>query len=117
MMRFCNNCITNQQNCSAARLLGERISYSVRELWVLDRRHRLHSRQSAEWAATPSLPSTKRLRRATWSCGPCSGRSLSARRLEPATDLSGAMAATLDRLVGEGWQAEATPEYGFVFIR
>ncbi len=32
-------------------------------------------------------------------------------------DLSGAMAATIERLSGEGWQAEATPEYGFVFIR
>ncbi len=38
-------------------------------------------------------------------------------RLEPAADLSGAMAATIERLSGEGWQAEATPEYGFVFIR
>jgi hypothetical protein len=38
-------------------------------------------------------------------------------RLEPAADLSGAMVATIDRLAGEGWQAEATPEYGFVFIR
>jgi hypothetical protein len=38
-------------------------------------------------------------------------------RLEPAADLSGAMTATLDRLAGEGWQAEATPKYGFVFIR
>jgi hypothetical protein len=27
------------------------------------------------------------------------------------------MAATLDRLSAEGWQAEATPEYGFVFLR
>jgi hypothetical protein len=38
-------------------------------------------------------------------------------RLEPTTDLSGAMAATIDRLVGEGWQAEGSAEYGFVFIR
>jgi hypothetical protein len=38
-------------------------------------------------------------------------------RLEPAADLSGAMAATIERLEGDGWQAEATPEYGFVFIR
>jgi hypothetical protein len=38
-------------------------------------------------------------------------------RLEPAADLSGAMAATIERLGGEGWQAEGTPEYGFVFIR
>src|SRR5258708_11690016 len=38
-------------------------------------------------------------------------------RLEPATDLSGAMAATIERLTGEGWQAESGPEYGFVFIR
>jgi hypothetical protein len=27
------------------------------------------------------------------------------------------MAATIERLAGEGWQPEATPEYGFVFIR
>jgi hypothetical protein len=38
-------------------------------------------------------------------------------RLEPAADLSGAMASTIQRLEGEGWQAEATPDYGFVFIR
>jgi hypothetical protein len=42
---------------------------------------------------------------------------LDCQRLEPAADLSGAMAATLDRLAADGWQAEATPEYGFVFIR
>lgn len=38
-------------------------------------------------------------------------------RLEPAADLSGAMAATIERLSGDGWQAEATPEYGFAFVR
>ena len=38
-------------------------------------------------------------------------------RLEPAADLSGAITATMGRLEVEGWQAEATPEYGFVFIR
>jgi hypothetical protein len=38
-------------------------------------------------------------------------------RLEHAADLSGAMAATIERLSGGGWQAEATPDYGFVFIR
>jgi hypothetical protein len=38
-------------------------------------------------------------------------------RLEPAADLSGAMAAVIERLSSDGWQAEATPEYGFVFIR
>ena len=38
-------------------------------------------------------------------------------RLDPAADLSGAMAATIERLEGDGWQAEGTPEYGFVFIR
>lgn len=27
------------------------------------------------------------------------------------------MAATIARLEGEGWQAEATPAYGFVFVR
>ncbi len=38
-------------------------------------------------------------------------------RLEPAADLSGAVAATIKRLADEGWQTEATPEYGFAFIR
>jgi hypothetical protein len=42
---------------------------------------------------------------------------LECRRLEPAADLRGAMAAAIDRLANEGWQTEATPEYGFVFIR
>ena len=42
---------------------------------------------------------------------------LHCQRLEPAADLSGAMAAAIARLKGEGWQAEATPEYGFVFVR
>jgi hypothetical protein len=42
---------------------------------------------------------------------------LECQRLEPAVDLSGAMAATLRRLAGDGWQAEASPKYGFVFIR
>ena len=37
-------------------------------------------------------------------------------RLEPATDLSGPMAATIERLAADGWQAEGTAEYGFVFI-
>jgi hypothetical protein len=27
------------------------------------------------------------------------------------------MAATIERLEVDGWQAEATPEYGFVFVR
>jgi hypothetical protein len=38
-------------------------------------------------------------------------------RLEPATDLSGAMAAAIERLQAEGWQTEGSAEYGFVFIR
>jgi hypothetical protein len=38
-------------------------------------------------------------------------------RLEPGSDLSGAMEAALGRLAGDGWQAEASPRYGFVFIR
>ena len=42
---------------------------------------------------------------------------LECQRLEPAANLSNAMAAAIERLDGEGWQAEATPEYGFVFIR
>lgn len=42
---------------------------------------------------------------------------LDCQRLEPAADLSGAMAATIERLAADGWQAEATPVYGFVFVR
>ena len=42
---------------------------------------------------------------------------LECQRLDPAADLSVAMAAAIERLEGEGWKAEATPEYGFVFIR
>jgi hypothetical protein len=42
---------------------------------------------------------------------------LDCRRLEPAADLSVAMATAIERLEAEGWQAEATPEYGFVFVR
>jgi hypothetical protein len=38
-------------------------------------------------------------------------------RLEPATDLSGAMVAAIEFLEDDGWQAETTPEYGFVFVR
>ena len=42
---------------------------------------------------------------------------LDCQRLEPAADLSGAMTTAIERLAFDGWQAEATPEYGFVFIR
>jgi hypothetical protein len=38
-------------------------------------------------------------------------------RLEAAADLAGAMTAAIARLDLEGWHAEATSEYGFVFIR
>ena len=36
---------------------------------------------------------------------------------EPGADLPGAMAAAIARLEGDGCKAEATPEYGFVFVR
>jgi hypothetical protein len=42
---------------------------------------------------------------------------LECERLEAAAALSGAMTSTIERLAGVGWEAEATPEYGFVFIR
>jgi hypothetical protein len=42
---------------------------------------------------------------------------LEVERLEPASDLSGAMTVAIERLKGEGWEVEATPQYGFVFIR
>jgi hypothetical protein len=38
-------------------------------------------------------------------------------RLEPATDLCGAMAAAIGRLAADGWQIEAEPRFGFAFIR
>jgi hypothetical protein len=37
--------------------------------------------------------------------------------LEPAADLSGAMAAAIERLEVDGWQVEGRPDYGFVFVR
>ena len=42
---------------------------------------------------------------------------LDCRRLEPAADLSSAMASAIDRVAADGWKSESTPEYGFVFIR
>jgi hypothetical protein len=38
-------------------------------------------------------------------------------RFEPAADLTGAMAAAIERLGLEGWQIEAEPRFGFSFIR
>jgi hypothetical protein len=38
-------------------------------------------------------------------------------RLEPATDLYGAMTAAIARLATDGWQIEAAPRFGFSFIR
>ena len=42
---------------------------------------------------------------------------LDCQRLEAAADLSGAMTAAIERLEDEGWQAEGSADYGFVFIR
>ena len=41
---------------------------------------------------------------------------LDCQRLEPATDLSVAMAATIARLAADGWQAEGSAQYGSVFV-
>jgi hypothetical protein len=38
-------------------------------------------------------------------------------RMEPASDLSAAMVAAIERLGAGGWHAEAEPRFGFVFIR
>jgi hypothetical protein len=38
-------------------------------------------------------------------------------RMGRAADLSGAMAATIERLASDGWQAEGNAKYGFVFVR
>jgi hypothetical protein len=37
--------------------------------------------------------------------------------LAPGTDLLSAMTAAIERLRGEAWEAEGTPDYGFVFVR
>jgi hypothetical protein len=42
---------------------------------------------------------------------------IEAHRLDPATDLYGAMMAAIERLAAEGWQIEAEPRFGFAFIR
>jgi hypothetical protein len=38
-------------------------------------------------------------------------------KLEPATDLSAAMAAAIERQTTNGWQTESDHEFGFVFLR
>jgi len=37
-------------------------------------------------------------------------------RLEPSTDLRNALTTTIDRLTSEGWIAEGTSNFGFVFL-
>jgi|ERR1700679_2254584 hypothetical protein len=37
-------------------------------------------------------------------------------RLAPSTDLRPAMTAAIHRLTAEGWRAEGTPDFGFVFL-
>lgn len=44
-------------------------------------------------------------------------KALQWQRLEPRADLRLAMAAAIDAQLSQGWQAEGTPEYGFVFVR
>jgi len=43
-------------------------------------------------------------------------RLIEVQRLEPATDLRRAMAATIERLAADGWQAESSAKYGSVFV-
>jgi hypothetical protein len=50
------------------------------------------------------------------SCGHSTGKLIECQRLEPTTDLGGAMAATIERLHTEGWEPEGSPNMGFVFI-
>jgi hypothetical protein len=38
-------------------------------------------------------------------------------RLEPASDLYGAITAAIERLADEGWEIEAEPRFGFAFVR
>jgi hypothetical protein len=44
-------------------------------------------------------------------------QAIEVQRLEPVTDLSGAMAAAIERVATDGWQAEGSADYGSVFIR
>jgi hypothetical protein len=37
-------------------------------------------------------------------------------RLEPATDLYGVLAATVERLRAEGWEIEGAIDHGFAFV-
>jgi len=41
---------------------------------------------------------------------------IESQRLEPAADLRSAMTTAMQRLTGEGWQAEGMPRFGFVFL-
>lgn len=43
-------------------------------------------------------------------------RLIEIQRLEPGTDLGGAMAAIIERLAAEGWHAEGSAAYGCVFV-
>jgi hypothetical protein len=42
---------------------------------------------------------------------------IDSQRLEPASDLNGAMATVTARLAADGWQIEDEPRFGFLFIR
>jgi hypothetical protein len=44
-------------------------------------------------------------------------KALQSQRLEPNINLRVAMTAAIDAQVAQGWQAEGSAEYGFVFIR
>jgi hypothetical protein len=37
-------------------------------------------------------------------------------RLEASANLRGAMTTVIERLAGDGWQAESPPTFGFVFL-
>lgn len=43
-------------------------------------------------------------------------KTIECQRLEPSTDLDGAMTTAIQRLTEEGWQPESTPRFGFVFL-
>jgi hypothetical protein len=42
---------------------------------------------------------------------------INCQRLEAATDLGAAMAATIEHLAADGWQPEGSADYGSVFVR
>jgi hypothetical protein len=105
--------VTGNRSSSVRRLYSIQCSAPVA---VLNRRSGRRSRESADGQISlHRLPE----RRAVALHRPilAAAGNLDCQRLEPATDLSGAMAATMEGLAADAWQAEGTADYGSVFVQ